>query len=149
MRDPDVRWFQRRDPVDFARPACTPRQIAKPLKMRVRQHLSVARQRQFPSGRPGTFIRASLPRLRRSCNGIMQARGSAGVLLDRITTLVLALLIHLRWPSSSVWAIGTLVGVSMIISGNTEIDCSGRVISPRTNQAHRIEFDSLPRQAAM
>src|SRR5882724_556204 len=30
---------------------------------------SVARQRQLPSARPGTFIRASLPRLSRSCNG--------------------------------------------------------------------------------
>ena len=48
-------------------------------------------------------------------------RGSAWVLLDAITTLVLALLIYLQWPSSSVWAIGTLVGVSMIISGITRV----------------------------
>src|SRR5262245_311408 len=30
---------------------------------------SVARQVQLPSGRPGTFIRASRPRLSRSCRG--------------------------------------------------------------------------------
>jgi uncharacterized membrane protein HdeD (DUF308 family) len=48
-------------------------------------------------------------------------RGAAWVLLDGITTLVLALLIYLQWPSSSVWAIGTLVGVSMIISGITRV----------------------------
>ena len=30
---------------------------------------SVARQRQFPSERPGTFIRVSLPKLSTSCNG--------------------------------------------------------------------------------
>jgi uncharacterized membrane protein HdeD (DUF308 family) len=48
-------------------------------------------------------------------------RGSAWVLLDGITTLVLALLIYLQWPSSSVWVIGTLVGVSMIISGITRV----------------------------
>jgi uncharacterized membrane protein HdeD (DUF308 family) len=48
-------------------------------------------------------------------------RGSVWVLLDGITTLVLALLIYLRWPSSSVWAIGTLVGMSMIVSGLTRL----------------------------
>jgi uncharacterized membrane protein HdeD (DUF308 family) len=26
-------------------------------------------------------------------------------------------MIYVRWPSSSVWALGTLVGVSMIVSG--------------------------------
>jgi uncharacterized membrane protein HdeD (DUF308 family) len=52
---------------------------------------------------------------------IRSERGSAWVLLDGITTLVLALLIYLGWPSCSVWAIGTLVGVSMIISGLTRV----------------------------
>jgi uncharacterized membrane protein HdeD (DUF308 family) len=44
-------------------------------------------------------------------------RGSSWVLVDGIITLLLGLMIYLQWPSSSVWAIGTLVGVSMIISG--------------------------------
>lgn len=48
-------------------------------------------------------------------------RGSSWVLLDGIITLLLGLLIYLQWPSSSVWAIGTLVGVSMIISGITRV----------------------------
>jgi uncharacterized membrane protein HdeD (DUF308 family) len=48
-------------------------------------------------------------------------RGSSWVLLDGIITLVLGLLIYLQWPSSSIWAIGTLVGVSMIISGLTRV----------------------------
>ena len=30
-------------------------------------------------------------------------------------------MIYLQWPSSSSWAIGTLVGVSMIISGITRL----------------------------
>jgi len=30
-------------------------------------------------------------------------------------------MIYLQWPSSSVWAIGVLVGVSMIISGVTRV----------------------------
>jgi uncharacterized membrane protein HdeD (DUF308 family) len=46
-------------------------------------------------------------------------RGSGWMLGYGIITLLLELLIYLQWPSSSVWAIGTLVGVSMIISGVT------------------------------
>jgi len=48
-------------------------------------------------------------------------RGSSWVLVDGIITLLLGLMIYLQWPSSSVWAIGTLVGVSMIISGVTRV----------------------------
>jgi uncharacterized membrane protein HdeD (DUF308 family) len=39
------------------------------------------------------------------------------VLVDAIITLVLGILIWAQWPSSSGWAIGTLVGVSLIFSG--------------------------------
>lgn len=39
------------------------------------------------------------------------------VLVDAIITLILAILIWAHWPSSSAWAIGTLVGVSLIFSG--------------------------------
>jgi uncharacterized membrane protein HdeD (DUF308 family) len=47
--------------------------------------------------------------------------GSSWVLIDGIITLLLGLMIYKRWPSSSAWAIGTLVGVSMIISGVTRV----------------------------
>jgi uncharacterized membrane protein HdeD (DUF308 family) len=30
-------------------------------------------------------------------------------------------MIYVHWPSSSVWAIGTLVGISMIMSGVTRL----------------------------
>lgn len=45
------------------------------------------------------------------------AQGSSWILLDGLVTLVLSILIWAHWPSSSAWAIGTLVGVSMIMSG--------------------------------
>lgn len=48
-------------------------------------------------------------------------RGSGWVLGDGIITLLLGLLIYLQWPSSSLWAIGTLVGASMIISGISRV----------------------------
>lgn len=47
--------------------------------------------------------------------------GSSWVLVDGIVTFLLGLMIYLQWPSSSAWAIGTLVGVSLIISGVTRV----------------------------
>jgi len=43
------------------------------------------------------------------------------VLIDGIVTLLLGLMIYLQWPSSSAWVIGTLVGISLIISGVTRV----------------------------
>jgi uncharacterized membrane protein HdeD (DUF308 family) len=48
-------------------------------------------------------------------------QGAFWVLVDGIITLLLGLMIYLQWPSSSAWAIGVLVGVSMIISGLTRV----------------------------
>ena len=53
--------------------------------------------------------------------GIRSRQGSSWVLIDGIITLLLGLMIYSQWPSSSAWAIGTLVGVSMIISGVTRV----------------------------
>jgi len=46
---------------------------------------------------------------------------SSWILFDGIVTLILGLMIYMQWPSSSAWAIGTLVGVSMIFSGITRV----------------------------
>jgi len=52
---------------------------------------------------------------------IRSLQGSSWVLIDGIITLLLGLMIYTQWPSSSAWAIGTLVGVSMVISGVTRV----------------------------
>ena len=39
------------------------------------------------------------------------------MLVDGLVTLLLGILIWLQWPASSVWAIGTLLGISLIFSG--------------------------------
>ena len=57
-------------------------------------------------------------------------RGSAKagwVLFDGIVTLILGFLIWRHWPSSSVWVIGTLVGVSLIFSGISRLMLSSTV----------------------
>jgi uncharacterized membrane protein HdeD (DUF308 family) len=43
--------------------------------------------------------------------------GSGWLLVNGLITLLLGGLIWLHWPSSSVWAIGTLVGVNLLMTG--------------------------------
>src|SRR5271166_1771389 len=53
-----------------------------------------------------------------------QTRGNPGsgwILFDGIVTLILGLLVWRQWPSSSLWVIGTLVGISMIMTGTTRL----------------------------
>jgi uncharacterized membrane protein HdeD (DUF308 family) len=50
-------------------------------------------------------------------------------LADGLGSLVLGVLILAKWPSSSVWAIGTLVGIAVLISGITRIMIAGRIRS--------------------
>jgi uncharacterized membrane protein HdeD (DUF308 family) len=47
--------------------------------------------------------------------------GSGWLLFDGIVTLVLAALIWSSWPASSIWAIGTIVGVRMAFSGMSRL----------------------------
>ena len=44
-------------------------------------------------------------------------QAAAWMLVDGVITILLAGLIWMHWPSSSVWAIGTLVGISLLMSG--------------------------------
>jgi uncharacterized membrane protein HdeD (DUF308 family) len=53
--------------------------------------------------------------------------GSAWVLVDGIVTLLLGGMIYMQWPASSAWAIGTLVGVSMFMSGVSRVMMSTAV----------------------
>ncbi|HEU5246060.1 MAG TPA: DUF308 domain-containing protein [Candidatus Udaeobacter sp.] len=48
---------------------------------------------------------------------IRRVRHAGWVVFDGIVTLILGILIWAQWPSSSVWVIGTLVGISLIFSG--------------------------------
>ncbi len=49
------------------------------------------------------------------------APGAGWMLFDGIVTLILGLLVWRQWPSSSLWVIGTLVGISMIFTGTTRL----------------------------
>jgi uncharacterized membrane protein HdeD (DUF308 family) len=43
--------------------------------------------------------------------------GRFWMILEGIVTLILAVMIWRTWPYSTIWAIGTLVGISMVFSG--------------------------------
>ena len=52
----------------------------------------------------------------------MKGEGASGwLLLNGIITLALGALIWIHWPSSTVWAIGTLVGVNLLMTGITRL----------------------------
>ncbi|MBV8632168.1 MAG: DUF308 domain-containing protein [Silvibacterium sp.] len=53
--------------------------------------------------------------------GIRALPGSGWMLFDGIVTVLLAILILAHWPSSAVWAIATLVGINLLISGTTRL----------------------------
>jgi uncharacterized membrane protein HdeD (DUF308 family) len=48
-----------------------------------------------------------------------KAGSSPWVLADGVITLVLGFMIWSRWPVNSLWVVGTLVGISMIMNGAT------------------------------
>jgi uncharacterized membrane protein HdeD (DUF308 family) len=65
-------------------------------------------------------------------------QGSSWMLIDGIITLLLGGMIYLQWPSSSAWAIGTLVGVSMVFSGITRVAMSMAVRKATTETTTRL-----------
>jgi len=61
-----------------------------------------------------------------------QVRPLAGwplYLLEATTSFALGLLILVKWPSSSVWAIGTLVGVAVLMGGIVRIVVAAKIQS--------------------
>jgi uncharacterized membrane protein HdeD (DUF308 family) len=47
--------------------------------------------------------------------------GSGWLMADGIITLILAVMIWSTWPSSAMWVLGTLIGISMLFSGITRL----------------------------
>jgi uncharacterized membrane protein HdeD (DUF308 family) len=53
--------------------------------------------------------------------------GRGWFLVSAISSILLGVLILAHWPSSSAWAIGTLVGVAVLINGITRVVISAAV----------------------
>jgi uncharacterized membrane protein HdeD (DUF308 family) len=54
-------------------------------------------------------------------------------LFDAAASLLMGILIFAKWPSASIWAIGTLVGVSVLMSGISRIMIAAKIRSGVTN----------------
>jgi uncharacterized membrane protein HdeD (DUF308 family) len=63
--------------------------------------------------------------------------GSGMILIDGIITLLVGGMVYAQWPSSAAWAIGTLVGVSMLVSGVTRV-----MLSLTVRKAARAQLPS-------
>ena len=50
--------------------------------------------------------------------------GSGWFLFDAIVTIILGIMIFMSWPVSSVWAVGTLIGISILFSGISRLSYS-------------------------
>ncbi len=50
-------------------------------------------------------------------------------LADAIASLLLGVLIFIKWPNSSMWAIGTLVGVAVLMGGISRIMIAAKIRS--------------------
>src|SRR3984893_16492725 len=63
--------------------------------------------------------------------------GAGWLLLDGIVTVILAFMIWRTWPWSTEWAIGTLVGISMLFSGVSRlmISLTARRLATKLAQA--------------
>ena len=83
------------------------------------------------------------------CEGVLEiilyfnmqhVANSVWILINGIVTLILGLLVWLHWPSSSLWLIGTLVGISLIFSGISRVMlllAAGRLTPTPSNDAGR------------
>jgi uncharacterized membrane protein HdeD (DUF308 family) len=65
--------------------------------------------------------------------------GRGWFVLSSLTSLLVGVMILAAWPSSTIWAIGTLVGVAVLMNGITRI-----VVSSQIRRAAK----SFPRSAA-
>lgn len=72
---------------------------------------------------------------------VRPVEGWGWFLFDGIASLAVGILILAKWPSSSNWAIGTLIGVAVLIGGISRIMIAARIrkalssVEPQTRRA--------------
>jgi uncharacterized membrane protein HdeD (DUF308 family) len=60
-------------------------------------------------------------------------QGWGWILFDALASLALGIMILAGWPTSSIWAIGTLVGVSVLMGGISRIVIASKIRSGATH----------------
>jgi uncharacterized membrane protein HdeD (DUF308 family) len=64
---------------------------------------------------------------------VRPVEGWGWFLFDAVASLLMGILIFAQWPSASVWAIGTLVGISVLMSGISRIMIAAKIRNGVTN----------------
>ncbi|HMQ03169.1 MAG TPA: DUF308 domain-containing protein [Pyrinomonadaceae bacterium] len=59
--------------------------------------------------------------------GFWKLPGSGWALFDGIISIALGVMIGYSWPESSVWVLGTIIGVNLLVSGFTRLMVSAAV----------------------
>ena len=91
------------------------------------------------SGIVGTLFLIQAGLLTATAFQLKPLEGWGWVLADAAASLLLAVLILAGWPSSSVWAIGTLVGVSVLMGGISRIMISAKIRSGATSVQRSVQ----------
>jgi uncharacterized membrane protein HdeD (DUF308 family) len=81
----------------------------------------------------GTLLLIQAGLLAATAFQLRPVEGWGWFLFDAATNLLLGILILAKWPSSSIWAIGTLVGVSVVMSGISRIMIATKIRSGAAN----------------
>jgi uncharacterized membrane protein HdeD (DUF308 family) len=90
----------------------------------------------------GTLLLIQAGLLATTAFQLRPVEGWGWFLFDAASNLLLGILILAKWPSSSVWAIGTLVGVAVLIGGISRIMIASKIRSGAGN------IDRVVREAA-
>ena len=81
------------------------------------------------TGLLGTLLLVQAGLLTATAFQVKPLDGWGWFLADAIASLCMGILILAKWPSSSVWAIGTLVGVAVLMGGISRIAIASKIRS--------------------
>jgi uncharacterized membrane protein HdeD (DUF308 family) len=81
------------------------------------------------TGLLGTLLLVQAGLLTVSAFQMKPLEGWGWFLADAVASLLMGILILARWPSSSFWAIGTLVGVAVLMSGISRVVIASKIRS--------------------
>lgn len=85
------------------------------------------------TGLLGTLLLVQAGLLTATAFQLKPAEGWAWFLANGVASLSMGILILAKWPSSSVWAIGTLLGVAVLMDGISRIVIASKIRSGATS----------------
>lgn len=91
------------------------------------------------TGLLGTLLLVQAGLLTATAFQVKPLDGWGWFLADAVASFFMGILILVKWPSSSVWAIGTLVGVAVLIGGISRIVIASKIRSGASSVDRAVE----------